>query len=152
MAFTVSGLYVPAFRDALDTSDAVLNLLLSTNKVDLYLSTFDSAASGHFDTYAAYNATDEVADAAPGYDRDTKQVGGTPTWASSGTDGLLKYSWSTTVQWTAATFTAAGMVLHTAAANLPICGVTFGGDFTCTAGTFTVTADAAGIFSIDMVP
>jgi len=141
-----SGLYVPAWRDALDTSDAVLNLLLSTNKCDLYL----DAKTPNFETDAAYSATNEVA-TATGYTRDTMTVGGTPTWDTVGA-GVLKYSWSTTVQWTSATFTARGMILHTAAANLPFCAVTFGADYTCTNGTFTITANASGIFTVDLVP
>lgn len=142
-----SGLYVVAFRDALDTSNATLDMLLSTNKVDLYL----DAKTPNFETDAAYSATDEVADAAPGYDRDTKTVGGTPTWDTIG-GGVLKYSWSTTVSWSSATFTARGMILHTAANNYPFCAVTFGADYTATNGTFTITANASGIFTIDLVP
>lgn len=142
-----SGLYVVTFRDALDTSDAVVNMLLNTNKVDLYL----DAKTPNFDTDAAYDATNEVADAAPGYDRDTKTVGGTPTWAL-GNAGQLKYDWSTTVDWTSATFTARGMIIHTAADNFPIVAVTFGADFTATNGTFSVDAHANGIFTIDLVP
>lgn len=142
-----SGLYVPIWRDATDTSNLVLDLLLSTNKVDLYL----DAKTPNFDTDAAYSATNEVA-TATGYTRDTMTVGGTPTWASSGSDGVLKYSWSTTVSWSSATFTARGMILHAAAGNYPFVAVTFGADYSCTAGTFTITAHANGIFSIDMVP
>ena len=142
-----SGLYVPAFRDALDTSNIVVDFLLNTNKVDLYL----DAKTPNFDTDAAYSATNEVA-TATGYTRDNKTVGGTPTWDSSGSDGILKYSWSTTVSWTSATFTARGMIVHAAAGNYPLVAVTFGADYTATNGTFTITAAAGGIFSIDMVP
>jgi hypothetical protein len=141
-----SGLYVVTWRDATDTSDAVLNLLLSTNKVDLYV----DAKTPNFDTDAAYDATNEVASAG-GYTRDTKTVGGTPTWAL-GNAGQLKYDWSTTVDWSSSTITARGMILHTAAANLPFCAVTFGSDFVSTNGTFSIDAHANGIFVIDLVP
>ena len=140
-----SGLYVPIWRDATDTSNLVLDCLLSTNKCDLYL----DAKTPDFDADASYSATNEVA-TATGYTRDTMQVGGTPTYAS--TAGVLKYSWSTTVQWTSATFTARGMILHAAAGNYPFVAVTFGADYSCTNGTFTITAHANGIFTIDMVP
>jgi hypothetical protein len=141
-----SGLYVVTWRDATDTSDAVLNLLLSTNKVDLYV----DAKTPNFDTDAAYDATNEVASAG-GYTRDTKTVGGTPTWAL-GNAGQLKYDWSTTVEWTTATFTARGFILGKASTLEPIVGVTFGADFTATNGTFTIDAHANGIFVIDLVP
>lgn len=141
-----SGLYVVAHRDALDTSNAVVNYLLNTNKVDLYL----DAKTPNFETDAAYSATNEVA-TATGYTRDTKTVGGTPTFDTVG-GGVLTYSWSTTVQWTSATFTARGMIIHSAADNYPLVSVTFGADYTCTNGTFTITANASGIFTIDLVP
>lgn len=141
-----SGLYVVAFRDALDTSNAVVNMLLNTNKCDLYL----DAKSPNFETDAAYSATNEVA-TATGYTRDNKTVGGVPTWDTIG-GGVLKYSWSATVEWTTATFTARGMILHTAADNYPFCSVTFGQDYSCTNGTFTITAHANGIFTVDLVP
>ena len=140
-----SGLYVPAFRDALDTSNIVVDFLLATNKVDLYL----DAKTPDFDEDASYSNVQEVA-TATGYTRDSKTVGGTPTWAS--TAGVLKYSWSAAVTWTTATFTARGMIIHAAAGNYPLVAVTFGSDFTATAGDFVVTAAAGGIFTIDMVP
>ena len=141
-----SGLYVPIWRDATDTSNLVLNLLLSTNKIDLYL----NAKTPNFDTDAAYDATNEVA-TATGYTRDTKTVGGTPTWDSSA-NGILKYSWSTTVSWTTATFTARGYILHTAADNYPFFAYTFGADVSPVAGSLTLTAHADGIFYLDLVP
>jgi hypothetical protein len=78
-------------------------------------------------------------------------VGGTPTWAL-GNAGQLKYDWSTTVEWTTATFTARGFILGKASTLEPIVGVTFGADFTATNGTFTIDAHANGIFVIDLVP
>ena len=145
-----SGLYVPAFRDALDTSNIVVDFLLDTNKVDLYL----DAKTPNFDTDASYDATNEVA-TATGYTRDNMTVASTTantaTWASAA--GILKYTWTGTVVWAApSTFTARGMIIHAAAGNFPLVAVTFGSDFTCTAGTFTITPNASGIFTIDMVP
>jgi len=142
-----SGLYVPIWRDATDTSNLVLDLLLNTNKVDLYTNT----KTPNFDTDAAYSSTNELATAG-GYTQDNKTVGGTPTYDSSGSDGILKYTWSTTVQWTSASFTARGMIIHAAAGNYPFVGVTFGSDYTATNGTFTITAHANGILTIDLVP
>ena len=141
-----SGLYVVTFRDALDNTNAVVDMLLSTNKVDLYTTT----KTPNFDTDAAYSATNEVTTGS-GYTQDTMTVGGTPTFAL-GNAGQLKYSWSTSVDWTSASFTAHGMIIHSAAANLPIVAVDFGADYTATNGTFSVTAHANGIFYIDLVP
>jgi len=80
-----------------------------------------------------------------------KTVGGTPTCALGNT-GQLKYDWSTTVDWTTATFTANGMVLLSVTSLIPFCAVGFAGNYTCTNGTFSIDAHANGIFYIDLVP
>ena len=152
MANITSGLYVPTWRDAVnDATPAVLNLTSANDLVCLMLTTYVP----NYDTQAAYDSaiTDyEVAEAAPGYDRATMIVGGTPTCAL-GSAGQLKYTWSAPVAWTSATFTANGLLLLTVTATkLPIACIGFGGDYTATAGTFTVTAHANGIFYIDLVP
>jgi hypothetical protein len=141
-----SGLYVVTWRDIADTTGLAVDMLSASNIVCLYTDT----KTPNFDTDAAHSAVNELATAG-GYTQDTKTVGGTPTWAL-GNAGQLKYSWSAAVQFTSATFTARGMILGKASTLEPIVGVTFGSDFTATAGNFTITAHANGIFFIDLVP
>ena len=142
-----SGLYVVTFRDAVnDATPITMNLTSASAKVDLYTDT----KTPNFDTDAAYSSTNELPTAG-GYTQNSKTVGGSPTCAL-GNAGQLKYTWSTTVSWTSASFTARGMILHTVTDNFPFCAVTFGSDFTATNGTFTITAHANGIFFIDLVP
>jgi len=76
----------------------------------------------------------------------TKTIGYTP-----GTN-VIKVSAAPTV-WTGATITARIAVIYDAATGVattePLLGyVDFGADVSCTAGTFTITWDAAGIFTI----
>jgi hypothetical protein len=141
-----SGLYVVTWRDIADTTGLAVDMLSASNIVCLYTDT----KTPNFDTDAAHSATNELATGG-GYTQDTKTVGGTPTFAL-GNAGQLKYSWSAAVQFTSATFTARGMIIGKASTLEPICSVTFGSDFTATAGNFTITAHANGIFYIDLVP
>jgi hypothetical protein len=141
-----SGLYVPTWRDIADTTGLAVDMQAAGNIVCLYTDT----KTPNFDTDAAHSTTNELA-TGNGYTQDAKTVGGTPTFAL-GSAGQLKYSWSTTVQWTGATFTARGMIIGKASTLEPIVAVTFGADFTATAGNFTITAHANGIFFIDLVP
>ena len=141
-----SGLYVVTWRDIADNTGLAVDMLSASNIVCLYTDT----KTPNFDTDAAHSTTNELATGS-GYTQDSKTVGGTPTWAL-GNAGQLKYSWSEAVEWTSASFTARGMILGKASTLEPICAVTFGADYTATAGTFSVTAHANGIFVIDLVP
>jgi len=142
-----SGLYTVTFRDAInDGTPITMDLTNANNLVALYTDTKTPV----FDTDAAYSSTNELATAG-GYTQISKTVGGTPTCALGSVAHTLKYSWSTTVSWTSATFTARGMIVHTVTATkLPIVAATFGADYTATNGTFTITAHADGIFYITM--
>lgn len=141
-----SGLYVVSFRDALDTTGLAIDMLSASNIVCLYTDT----KTPNFDTDAAHSTTNELASTG-GYTQDSKTVGGTPTFAL-GNAGQLKYDWSTTVDWTSATFTARGFILGKASTLEPICAVTFGADYTATNGTFSIDAHANGVWVIDLVP
>lgn len=155
MANMSSGLYALPFREALfDATPVAMNLTSASNVVGLMLDTF--ATNEEYDTIAAYDAniTDyEVLEAAVGYDRmgsgTGKTVGGTPTFAV-GVATQLKYHWSAAVAWAASTITANGMVVGTVTTFVPFCGVGFGANYTSTTGTFTVTQNALGIFTIDL--
>jgi hypothetical protein len=146
-----SGLYAVNFRDLAIATPIVMNLLLNTNKVILVTDTYTPG----FDTHNDYaDITNEVA-AGGGYTQNSKTVGGTPTWAITGTGATtaLKYSWSAAVEWTSSTITARGMVITTAVATgLLIVAVTFGQDYASTNGTFSISAHANGIFTVDLVP
>jgi hypothetical protein len=140
------GLYVVTWRDIADTTGLAVDMQSASNIVCLY----NSTKTPNFDTDAAHSAVNELATGG-GYTQDTKTVGGTPTFAL-GNAGQLKYSWSAAVQFTSATFTARGLIIGKATTLEPIVCVDFAADFTATAGNFTITAHANGIFFIDLVP
>lgn len=142
-----SGLYLPTFRDALDTSNAAVDMLSANNKVILVTNTETPDFQNH-DLYT--DITGEVA-AGGGYTQNSKTVGGTPTWAWV-TPSYLRYSWSAAVEWAASTITARGMIVTTdVATGLLIVAVNFGTDYISTNGTFSITAHATdGIFYLDL--
>lgn len=141
-----SGLYLVTFRDVMIASPIAVNVPNASNKVILVTNTI----TPDFDTHNDYaDITGEVA-AGGGYTQNNKTVGGTPTWGV-GAATQLKYSWSAAVVFTTSTITARGMVITTSVATgLLIVGVTFGSDFSSTAGDFSITAHANGIFFIDL--
>ena len=147
MAWTKSGLYAPAFRDALDTSNLAVDFLLTTHKIAMYNNTETPA----FETETAYSATNEVT--GTGYTAGG-QVVITPTFAVAGATAVLTYDLGDQV-WVAPTsVTARGAKLYAdaLAGNDLLVGVNFGSDFTSTAGTFTIQWAAGGVFTITFAP
>lgn len=143
-----SGLYVPNFRDVHISTPVVMDLTLASNKLILVTNTY----TPNFQTDNDYaDITNELATGG-GYTQNSKQVGGTPTWAWVDATRTIRYSWSAPVTFTSSTITARGMVLTTAVTTgLLICAVTFGQDYTSTAGDFSITAHATdGIFYLDL--
>jgi hypothetical protein len=145
-AFSVSGLYVANWIDILDATQLAINTSLTTHKWALYTNTL----TPNYSTDVSYSATNEVG--ASG----TYVAGGTVIASPTTTEspaGTLMYDMADQA-WTSATITARGAILYAdalAADNL-IVGMTFGSDFTSTAGTFTIQFNALGVFTIDLTP
>lgn len=74
----------------------------------------------------------------------------TPKTALAQTAGLLTVTSSGTPQWTAASFTAHGVLVYdnTVTSKLALSWNWFGGAQTVTSGTFTINWNASGIFTI----
>lgn len=143
-----SGLFVLNWRDIVDPTNLAVDLTSASNIVCLFDNTF---VAGDFDTVTAHGSlTGELATAG-NYTQHNKTVGGAPT-VGLGDPGQLKYTWSAAVEWSAATFTAYGMTVGIPSTFQSIVAVSFGGAYTCTNGTFSITAHANGIFYIDLVP
>ena len=70
-------------------------------------------------------------------------AGGTITWDAAD------------VEWTGSTITSAryAAIYDDSLTNDPlICAIDFGGDFSTTSGTFKITWNASGIFTLDLTP
>lgn len=104
-----------------------------TFKIALYTSsaTLDS-------TTTAYSATNEIS--GTGY----TAGGATLTGGAIATSGTTVYVDFADPSWTTATFTANGaLIYNTSAANKAVLVLAFGGDFSVSAGTFTITFPTA---------
>lgn len=74
------------------------------------------------------------------------------TFATSG--GTITWD-AADVEWTSSTITGAryAVIYDDTLTNKPLIGaVDFGGDFSTTAGTFKITWNASGIFTLDLTP
>lgn len=147
MAFTLSGLYVANWISILNATQLAIDTSLTTHKWALYTNTL----TPNFSTDTAYSATNEVA--ANGTYAAGGATIGSPTTTESPT-GTLMYDMADQV-WAASTsVTARGAILYAnalAGKNL-IVAMTFGSDFTSTAGSFTIQFAATGVFTLDLTP
>jgi len=105
-----------------------------TIKCALYTSSASLAAST-----TAYSSTNEVANG-NGYSTGGVTLGSAAV-ATSGTTVYIDFA---DPSWTSATFTANGALIYNSSnSNKAICVLAFGGDYTVTNGTFTITFPAA---------
>jgi hypothetical protein len=144
MAFA-SGLYVATIRDAL-TNTIALNVNSTGNKVAMYTNTL----TPNFDADpSSYSSTNEVS--GTGYTAGGLVIA-SPTL--TGGSGILTADIADTT-WSSSTITnARGAIIYadglTPKAN--IVAINFGADFSTVSGTFTISWNASGVWSIDLVP
>lgn len=149
MAITASGLYVATFVDILDTTQLAIDLDLETHKGALFTNTI----TPNFTTDTAFGV-------AP---YDANEVSGTG-WAAggvaltgttvTGASGTLTFD-ATDVSAASTTLTnARGYLLYAdaLAGNNAIVLVNFGSDYSTNNGTFAITWNASGIFTVDLTP
>jgi hypothetical protein len=148
MAWTVSGLYVATFLDALDTTQLALDLDLDTHKIALYNNTDTPNYSAETSGYSATNEVTGTNWPAGGVAVGTATLTESPA-------GTLMFD-AADISVANATFTAArgGKIYADAlAGNNYICGVYFGGsDYSPNNGTFQIQWAGTGIFTIDLTP
>jgi hypothetical protein len=148
---TNSGLYVTNWIDILDATQLAIDTSLTSHKWAMYTNSIAtmSYSTDVNQTSAPYNANEA---SGTGY-----TVGGqtilSPTTTES-PSGTLMYDMADQV-WAAPTsVTARGAVLYADVLtnNNLIVAMTFGADFTSTAGTFTIQFASTGVFTIDLTP
>jgi hypothetical protein len=157
MAITTSGLYVLPLRDALDTTQYTIDYLVATHKICLVSDTH----TPNFDTHVSYSdITNEVSGgswSSGGVLLSAAAAGSTsvtPTWGL-GNAGQLKYDHTNDVSVATTTLASAMAAVIYADAQTPkhlLCLVDFVTAATTSNGTFGITWDALGIFTIDLVP
>jgi hypothetical protein len=143
MAVTKGGLYLANWKDVIDTTGLVINLDLTTPKMALHT----NSLAPNFDTDAGWTNGSEVTIVDANYATGGKTVTSPSTAVST---GVLSFTSSNFV-WTTATIGSAvcGLYYMDALAGNNLVFLTyFGGAFTSTAGTFTVTTPGAGWWTI----
>lgn len=128
-----------AFNKEIDFNSDVIKVALVTSAY-----VFDQDAHAYFSSI-----TNEIT--GTGYTAGGATLA-TPTVTYTGTTNVLSLDGGD-VSWASSTLTARGAVVYdstpgTAATNPLICFVDFGADVSTTAGTFSITWDAAGIATV----
>jgi len=145
-AFSVSGIYVDNIIDILDATQLAIDTSLTTHKWAMYTNTL----TPDFSVDVAYSATNEVA--GTGYTAGGQTIVSPTTTESPA--GTLMYDMADQVWASPTTVTARGAILYAdvLAGNNLIVAMTFGADFTSTAGTFTIQFASTGVLTIDLTP
>lgn len=159
-AWTASGLFRQFMTDFLGNTNAfwtpaLPHLALTTHKVALY----GNSGTPNFDDTAAHNAYNGSGGAwvtanestGAGYTAGGMAMAGTALSNVAG--GITQWTASNDT-WTTVTVTAYGCLIYADALTAPvadqgICAVYFGGQFTTTAGNFTIQWSANGIYQDD---
>lgn len=155
MAFSASGLYVVTFIDVLDATQLAIDLSLASHKIALY----SNSLTPNFSSDTAYSATNEVTGtnwAAGGVALSAAAAGGTSTspTVTESPSGSLMYDMGDVAVASTTLSSVRGMILYAdaLAGNNLIVGITFGADYSTSAGTFGINWNALGVFAIDLVP
>jgi len=153
MAITASGLFFPAFRDQWDSTALGIDLLATDMKGAL----LNNSATPVFATDTAWNV---------GGLTNTNEVSGTG-WAAGGValagtsiadspTGTFMFDGTDVSETTTTLTNAEAYVLYddtnATVADAAICLVDFTTAYSTVAGTFTITWDSLGIFTIDLTP
>jgi hypothetical protein len=150
MAVSGSGIYAATLIDVLDASQLAIDLSLNTNKWAMFT---NSLTAPNYNTDTAYGVAPYNANEVSGTGY---TAGGTVTASPTLTtaSGIITYDQADT-SWTASTITNARCALLYAdalAGNNAICLVDFAADYSTVNGTFLITWNALGVFTIDVVP
>lgn len=150
MAFPGSSIGGVFGQKSWDNTPITFNLTLTTYKTAL----FTNASTANAKTDTAYNTGGAEVAAGGGYSTGGIVVASPAiSDAGGGSDSIFKFTIANP-SWASATITARGLVYYAdpLTPKTPICFVNFGSDFASTSGTFLVTVNASGLFTIDMTP
>ena len=146
MAWTASGLFFPAFEDALD-NDLAIDLAADTHKAALFT---NSITTPNFGTNTAYGSApfnaNEVGSPAGGVALTSVTV---TLDTSSGV--RLKFDAADTA-WSSQTMSGIRGVLiyDDTTSDVALCGIDLTTDYAVTSGVFTLAYNSAGIFYVQL--
>jgi|TARA_R100000049_G_C1876699_1_gene34506 hypothetical protein len=147
MAVTASGLFVLTFRDILDSTQMAVDTGSDTFKCAM----ITNSSTPNFETHDHWSDLSGNEVSGTGYTAGGAALTSITLGNASGT---LKFDAADT-SWTTATISSAraAVIYDDTLANDPlICLVNFGADYASSAGTFQITWNASGIWTIDLTP
>lgn len=152
MAWSGSGLFVATIIDILDATQLAVDLSSTANKWALY----GTGVTPDYDASAA-NAAYGAGAWTSGETSGTGYTSGGIAVASptlTGSSGVVTYD-QADLSWSSSTLTGVGGALLYAdglTGNNAICAIDFGGSYSTSSGTLSVVWNAAGVFTLDLVP
>ena len=147
MAVTASGLFVLTFRDILDSTQMAVDTGSDTFKCAM----ITNSSTPNFETHDHWSDLSGNEVSGTGYTAGGAALTSITLGNASGT---LKFDAADT-SWTTATISSAraAVIYDDTLTNDPlICLVDFGADYASSAGTFQITWNASGIWTIDLTP
>tara|TARA_Y100000031_G_scaffold2229_1_gene2706 strand:+ start:2248 stop:2691 length:444 start_codon:yes stop_codon:yes gene_type:complete len=147
MAVTASGLFVLTFRDILDSTQMAVDTGSDTFKCAM----ITNSSTPNFETHDHWSDLSGNEVSGTGYTAGGAALTSITLGNASGT---LKFDAADT-SWTTATISSAraAVIYDDTLTNDPlICLVNFGADYASSAGTFQITWNASGIWTIDLTP
>ena len=147
MAVTASGLFVLTFRDILDSTQMAVDTGSDTFKCAM----ITNSSTPNFETHDHWSDLSGNEVSGSGYSAGGAALASITLGNASGT---LKFDAADT-SWTTATISSAraAVIYDDTLTNDPlICLVNFGADYASSAGTFQITWNASGIWTIDLTP
>lgn len=155
MAVTVSGIFLANMIDVFDATQLAIDLSLTSHKIAL----LSNSATPNFSTDVSWNSTNEVSGtgwASGGIALSAAAAGGTstsPTLTESPTGTMMYDMGDISVASTTLTSARAARIYADALGgdNLIVL-INFGADYSTSNGTFGITWNALGVFTVDWTP
>ena len=147
MAVTASGMFLPTFVDILDATQLAVNTASDTFKVGM----ITNSATPNFDTHDHWADLSGQEVSGTGY---TAGGAALTSVTCAGSSGTIKFD-AADSSWTTSTISnarAAVVYDDTLGSDPLICLVNFGADYSSANGTFTITWNASGIWTLDLTP
>lgn len=149
MSVTASGLFLPTFRDIMDTSQITIDWDLETHKGAL----FTDSITPNFDSDTAYAVAPYNANEVTGTNWASGGVLLTGTTVSISSGTLILDATDVSVASTTLTNAKCYLLYADASAgNEAMVLVNFGANYSTTNGTFAITWAAAGYANLDLTP
>lgn len=147
MAVTASGMFCPTFLDILDGTQLAVNTASDTFKCAM----ITNSSTPDFDSHDHWSDLSSNEVSGTNYTAGGVALGSVAMTSAS---GALKFDAADT-SWSTSTISnaRAAVIYDDTLSNDPlICLVNFGSDYSSANGTFQITWNAAGIWTIDLTP